>query len=161
VEQLKMNLRIFIINVITESVRISTSQHRTIHINIAQTQHFVGNAVTTAKYNLVTFLPKFLFEQFRRYANVFFLVIGLLQQIPDVSPTGRYVTLVPFTVILGLTAVKELIEDYQRHRDDNRVNNTTAEVFCIKTVLFSLSSDHPNNGHLENWIFLDWCHMIR
>jgi phospholipid-transporting ATPase len=29
-----------------------------------------------------SFLPKFLFEQFRRYANVFFLVIGLLQQVP-------------------------------------------------------------------------------
>ena len=133
---MRIVLRIFVKMSFSESVRITTSQHRTIHINVAaQTQHFVSNAVTTAKYNLVTFLPKFLFEQFRRYANVFFLVIGLLQQIPDVSPTGRYVTLVPFTVILGLTAVKELIEDYQRHRDDNRVNNTIAEVFCIKTVL--------------------------
>ena len=51
------------------------------------------NYIITAKYTVWSFLPKFLFEQFRRYANIFFLCIGLLQQIPDVSPTGRYVTI--------------------------------------------------------------------
>ena len=73
-----------------------------------------ANFITTAKYSLWSFLPKFLFEQFRRYANVFFLSIGLLQQIEGVSPTGRYVTIVPFTVILMLTAMKEIIEDIKR-----------------------------------------------
>jgi len=34
---------------------------------------------STAKYNFISFLPKFLFEQFRRYANIFFLFIALLQ----------------------------------------------------------------------------------
>ena len=54
------------------------------------------NYIITAKYTPWSFLPKFLFEQFRRYANCFFLMIGLLQQIPDVSPTGRYVTISKF-----------------------------------------------------------------
>jgi hypothetical protein len=35
--------------------------------------------VCTTKYTLLTFLPKFLFEQFRRVANIFFLCIALLQ----------------------------------------------------------------------------------
>lgn len=34
-----------------------------------------------------------------------------LQQIPDVSPTGRYTTLVPLLFILIVAAVKEIIED--------------------------------------------------
>jgi phospholipid-transporting ATPase len=55
-------------------------------------------------------------------------------QIPDVSPTGRYVTLVPFTVILGLTAIKELIEDWKRHLADRRVNNALAEVYSLEKV---------------------------
>ena len=80
------------------------------------------NYIITAKYTLWTFLPKFLFEQFRRYANIFFLAIGLFQQIPDVSPTGRYVTIVPFTCILLLTALKELLEDWGRHRADRKEN---------------------------------------
>ncbi|CDW61348.1 hypothetical protein TTRE_0000980601, partial [Trichuris trichiura] len=66
----------------------------------------------TAKYSLLTFFPRFLFEQFRRYANVFFLFIALLQQIPDVSPTGRYTTAVPLLCILSVSAIKEIIEDW-------------------------------------------------
>ena len=40
---------------------------------------FVSFVCSTGKYNFISFLPKFLFEQFRRYANVFFLFIALLQ----------------------------------------------------------------------------------
>lgn len=87
------------------------------------------NYIITAKYTLLTFLPKFLFEQFRRYANIFFLAIGLSQQIPDVSPTGRYVTIVPFTIILMLTAFKEIVEDFKRHKADRKVNGAETEVF--------------------------------
>ena len=35
--------------------------------------------LSTTKYNLLTFFPRFLFDQFRRYANLFFLIIVLLQ----------------------------------------------------------------------------------
>uniref|UniRef100_A0A7N4P2S9 Phospholipid-transporting ATPase n=1 Tax=Sarcophilus harrisii TaxID=9305 RepID=A0A7N4P2S9_SARHA len=66
----------------------------------------------TAKYSVVTFLPRFLYEQIRRAANAFFLFIALLQQIPDVSPTGRYTTLVPLIFILTVAGIKEIIEDY-------------------------------------------------
>lgn len=38
-------------------------------------------------------------------------MIALLQQIPDVSPTGRYTTLVPLLFILSVSAIKEIIED--------------------------------------------------
>lgn len=34
---------------------------------------------STAKYNVVTFLPRFLFDQMGRYSNIFFFVIALLQ----------------------------------------------------------------------------------
>uniref|UniRef100_A0A8D3AJ75 Phospholipid-transporting ATPase n=1 Tax=Scophthalmus maximus TaxID=52904 RepID=A0A8D3AJ75_SCOMX len=68
---------------------------RLIHLNQQQFTKFCCNRVSTAKYNVLTFLPRFLYSQFRRAANAFFLFIALLQQIPDVSPTGRWTTLVP------------------------------------------------------------------
>uniref|UniRef100_A0A665WK44 Phospholipid-transporting ATPase n=1 Tax=Echeneis naucrates TaxID=173247 RepID=A0A665WK44_ECHNA len=71
----------------------------------------VSHKHSTAKYNVLTFLPRFLYSQFRRAANAFFLFIALLQQIPDVSPTGRWTTLVPLLFILVVAAVKEIIED--------------------------------------------------
>lgn len=35
-----------------------------------------------------------------------------LQQIPTVSPTGRYTTAVPLLLILSISALKEIIEDF-------------------------------------------------
>ena len=101
---------------------------RRVYINQAQRSKFISNHIMTAKYSIITFLPKFLFEQFRRYANIFFLTIGLLQQIEGVSPTGRYVTIVPFSIILMLTALKEMIEDFKRHAADSKVNKALVKV---------------------------------
>lgn len=50
---------------------------------------FVEFLCSTAKYNFLTFLPKFLLEQFSRYSNVFFLFIALLQ----VSNNALYIAL--------------------------------------------------------------------
>ena len=35
---------------------------------------------------ILPLLPKFLFEQFSKYANLFFLVTSIIQQVPHVSP---------------------------------------------------------------------------
>nr|CAG4647660.1 EOG090X00X3 [Moina brachiata] len=111
---------------------------RIIHIPAAG-QRFCSNRVSTAKYDVVTFLPCFLFEQFRRYSNCFFLLIALLQQIPDVSPTGRYTTLVPLLFILAVSATKEIIEDIKRHKADEETNKRMVEVL-----------------HHGNWLWQTW-----
>uniref|UniRef100_A0A8C9MT64 Phospholipid-transporting ATPase n=1 Tax=Serinus canaria TaxID=9135 RepID=A0A8C9MT64_SERCA len=86
---------------------------------------------STAKYSVVTFLPRFLYEQIRKAANAFFLFIALLQQIPDVSPTGRYTTLVPLLFILTVAGIKEIIEDYKRHKADSAVNKKKTVAKCL------------------------------
>uniref|UniRef100_A0A7N8XSU8 Phospholipid-transporting ATPase n=1 Tax=Mastacembelus armatus TaxID=205130 RepID=A0A7N8XSU8_9TELE len=111
----------------TEDVSEKTSladqeDARLIYLNQPQFTKFCSNRVSTAKYNVLTFLPRFLYSQFRRAANAFFLFIALLQQIPDVSPTGRWTTLVPLLFILVVAAVKEIIEDLKRHKADSVVN---------------------------------------
>lgn len=40
---------------------------------------FKKNSISTSKYNVLTFLPKFLFEQFQKYSNIFFFAIVMLQ----------------------------------------------------------------------------------
>ncbi|XP_031340747.1 probable phospholipid-transporting ATPase IA isoform X3 [Photinus pyralis] len=105
-------------------------EHRVIFINRTQppVHKFVSNHISTAKYSVIRFIPLFLFEQFRRWANIFFLLIALLQQIPDVSPTGRYTTLVPLIFILSVSAIKEIVEDIKRHRADDETNYRHVEV---------------------------------
>uniref|UniRef100_A0A8B9ICI4 Phospholipid-transporting ATPase n=1 Tax=Anser brachyrhynchus TaxID=132585 RepID=A0A8B9ICI4_9AVES len=89
---------------------------------------YAGNAIKTYKYNPITFLPLNLFEQFKRAANFYFLVLLILQAIPQISTLSWYTTLVPLLLVLGITAVKDLVDDIARHRMDNEVNNRTCEV---------------------------------
>uniref|UniRef100_A0A671W488 Phospholipid-transporting ATPase n=1 Tax=Sparus aurata TaxID=8175 RepID=A0A671W488_SPAAU len=105
---------------------------RTVLLNRPQNTKFCDNHVSTTKYGVLTFLPRFLYEQIRRAANAFFLFIALMQQIPDVSPTGRYTTLVPLIFILTVAGIKEIIEDYKRHKADNTVNKKkTTGMVCM------------------------------
>ncbi|XP_025986709.2 probable phospholipid-transporting ATPase IA isoform X9 [Solenopsis invicta] len=104
-------------------------EERIIFVNAPhQPAKYKNNHITTAKYSFLTFIPLFLFEQFRRYSNCFFLFIALMQQIPDVSPTGRWTTLVPLIFILSLSALKEIVEDVKRHRADDEINMSEVEV---------------------------------
>jgi phospholipid-transporting ATPase len=89
---------------------------------------FVDNHVSTAKYNIVTFLPKFFYEQFSKYANLFFLFTAGLQQIPNVTPTNRYTTIVPLCIVLLVSAIKELVEDNKRRASDQQLNYSKAQV---------------------------------
>ncbi|XP_014356918.2 probable phospholipid-transporting ATPase IA isoform X4 [Papilio machaon] len=106
----------------------AAGDHRIIFVNRPQPQKFVSNTISTAKYSVPSFVPLFLFEQFRRYSNCFFLLIALLQQIPDVSPTGRWTTLTPLVLILSVSAIKEVVEDFKRHRADDETNRRKVEV---------------------------------
>ncbi|KAI0013991.1 phospholipid-translocating P-type ATPase [Xylariaceae sp. FL0662B] len=109
----------------------STLGPRIIHLNnppANAANKYVDNHVSTAKYNVATFIPKFLIEQFSKFANVFFLFTAALQQIPNLSPTNRYTTIGPLIVVLLVSAGKELVEDYRRKQADSSLNNSKAKV---------------------------------
>lgn len=56
-------------------------------------------------------------EQFSKYANIFFLFTACIQQIPNVSPTNRYTTILPLGIVLIVAALKEIKEDIVSRRD--------------------------------------------
>ncbi|XP_037661950.1 phospholipid-transporting ATPase IC [Choloepus didactylus] len=98
---------------------------------------YANNAIKTYKYNAFTFLPMNLFEQFKRAANFYFLVLLILQAIPEITTLAWYTTLFPLLLVLGITAIKDLVDDVARHRMDNEVNNRTCEV--IKDGRFKIT----------------------
>lgn len=89
---------------------------------------FAGNAVRTAKYSPLTFLPRNLFEQFHRLAYVYFLVIAVLNQLPQLAVFGRGASVMPLAIVLAVTAVKDAYEDWRRHRSDRAENGRIASV---------------------------------
>lgn len=97
---------------------------------------FLDNYVSTSKYNVLTFVPKFLVEQFSKYANVFFLFTACIQQIPGVSPTNRWTTIVPLALVLLASAFKEIKEDIKRHQSDSELNARISHVLDPGTGSF-------------------------
>ena len=99
---------------------------RTVYVNSREqnkSQKFIGNGISTAKYNAITFLPKNLFEQFRRVANFYFLVIAMIQLIPGISPINPASSILPLVFVLGVTAIKEAFEDVKRRKSDRDINH--------------------------------------
>ncbi|XP_061364653.1 putative phospholipid-transporting ATPase 9 [Gastrolobium bilobum] len=84
--------------------------------------NYGDNYVRTTKYTLATFLPKSLFEQFRRVANFYFLVCGILSFFP-VSPYSAISNVVPLVVVVAATMGKEAVEDWRRKKQDIEMNN--------------------------------------
>ncbi|XP_049350886.1 phospholipid-transporting ATPase 1 isoform X2 [Solanum verrucosum] len=89
---------------------------------------FSGNSIRTAKYSIVSFLPRNLFEQFHRVAYIYFLVIAILNQLPMLAVFGRGASILPLAFVLLVTAIKDAYEDYRRHRSDRIENNRLALV---------------------------------
>ncbi|GAB2213107.1 hypothetical protein Droror1_Dr00021125 [Drosera rotundifolia] len=83
---------------------------------------YKNNYVRTTKYTIATFLPKSLFEQFRRVANLYFLVCALLSFTP-LSPYSALSNVVPLVVVVAATMGKEIVEDWRRKMQDIKMNN--------------------------------------
>lgn len=82
---------------------------------------FKDNYVSTTKYTPLTFLPMALFEQYRRVANQYFTVQAILSLTP-ISPVQPFSTWTPLLFVLGVSMLKEFLEDRARLRQDREQN---------------------------------------
>lgn len=74
---------------------------------------YPNNYVSTTKYNVVTFLPRALFEQFRRVANLYFLLAAILSLTP-LAAFNRVSVITPLVFVIGISMLKEAVEDWHR-----------------------------------------------
>jgi magnesium-transporting ATPase (P-type) len=85
------------------------------------------NRIKTARYTAWTFLPKALWDQFKRPANIYFAAISALAFTPISPYRGVFFTL-GFLVVLLLSLIKEAIEDWHRNKQDDEINRKKVEV---------------------------------
>ncbi|XP_061572115.1 phospholipid-transporting ATPase IH isoform X3 [Cololabis saira] len=90
-------------------------------------QRYPDNRIVSSKYTFWNFIPKNMFEQFRRVANFYFLIIFLVQLIID-TPTSPVTSGLPLFFVITVTAVKQGYEDWLRHKADNSVNHCPVHV---------------------------------
>jgi hypothetical protein len=73
---------------------------------------FASNKLKTSRYTPWNFLPKNLFEQFRRLSNVYFTLIVIISFIPQISPISPWTGLGGLIFVLVATAINEGYLDY-------------------------------------------------
>jgi len=85
--------------------------------------NFPTNAVNNQKYSLITFIPLFLYYEFRFFFNLYFLVVALTQFVPALQVGFLFTYVAPLCFVLAVSMAKEAYDDVQRHRRDRVVNN--------------------------------------
>ena len=85
------------------------------------------NKLNNNKYNVLTFVPVVLFNQFKFFYNLFFLLIALSQFVPALKVGYLFTYVAPLAFVLMITLVKEAVDDIQRFRKDKALNNKKYE----------------------------------
>ncbi|KAH9552613.1 hypothetical protein CY35_09G075500 [Sphagnum magellanicum] len=94
-----------------------------------------SNYVSTTKYNLLSFFPKALYEQFRRVANLYFLLAAAISLTPA-TPYSPLSLIAPLTFVIGVSMAKEGIEDWHRFLQDKEINARIVMVYVSKEAQF-------------------------
>ncbi|XP_059966325.1 phospholipid-transporting ATPase VD [Mesoplodon densirostris] len=93
---------------------------------------YVNNRIRTTKYTLLNFVPRNLFEQFHRVANLYFLFLVVLNWVPLVEAFQKEITMLPLVVVLTIIAIKDGLEDYRKYKLDKQINNLVTKVYSRK-----------------------------
>ncbi|XP_068133918.1 phospholipid-transporting ATPase VB isoform X2 [Hyperolius riggenbachi] len=88
------------------------------------------NNIKTTKYTFLSFIPKNLFEQFHRFANLYFILLAALNFVPVVNAFQPAIAIIPICIILAITAIKDLWEDFRRYKSDREINYMPCMIYC-------------------------------
>ena len=87
-----------------------------------QNKIYPNNRISSTKYTLINFFPKSLLLQFKKVANIYFLLITILT-FGSFSPINPASMIGTFVFVLICTMIKEAYEDFRRYQQDEINNN--------------------------------------
>nr|XP_033801980.1 probable phospholipid-transporting ATPase VD [Geotrypetes seraphini]XP_033801990.1 probable phospholipid-transporting ATPase VD [Geotrypetes seraphini] len=90
---------------------------------------YMNNKIRTTKYTLLNFIPRNLFEQFHRAANLYFLFLVVLNWVPLVEAFQKEITMLPLVIVITIIAIKDGLEDYRKYKMDKQINNMLTKVY--------------------------------
>ncbi|KAJ2358888.1 putative aminophospholipid-translocase [Coemansia erecta] len=93
------------------------------HDNPFKKSRYPANVVSNNKYNIITFLPLVLFEQFKFFFNLYFLLVALSQFVPQLRIGYLFTYVGPLVFVLAVTMAKEWHDDHARRKRDNEANS--------------------------------------
>ncbi|KAI9486301.1 MAG: phospholipid-translocating P-type ATPase [Benjaminiella poitrasii] len=99
-----------------------SSNHSTSSKN-KEKKKYTANVIINQKYNIITFIPIVLYEQFVIFFNLYFLLVSLSQFIPALKIGYILTYFGPLCFVLLITISKEALDDYQRYKRDKEANS--------------------------------------
>ena len=114
------------------------TESRDVEIGHSQKKRFPSNVVSNAKYTAWSFLPMTLYNEFRFFLNIYFLLVALSQIIPYLRIGYMSTYIVPLAVVLSISIGKEAFDDIARRRRDAEAN---AEPYTVLSM--------ANAGHAQ------------
>uniref|UniRef100_A0A286X883 Phospholipid-transporting ATPase n=1 Tax=Cavia porcellus TaxID=10141 RepID=A0A286X883_CAVPO len=86
-------------------------------------QRYPRNVINNQKYNFFTFLPGVLFNQFKYFFNLYFLLLACSQFVPEMRLGALYTYWVPLGFVLAVTIIREAVEELRCYVRDKEVNS--------------------------------------
>ncbi|KAL5046796.1 hypothetical protein BDW71DRAFT_181160 [Aspergillus fruticulosus] len=120
---------------------------------------YVENWIRSSRYSLWSFFPRQFFAQFTKLANFYFLVVAILQMIPGLSTTGKFTTIIPLLIFVGISMGKEGFDDWRRYRLDKEENNRFAYVLRPGANVLSRSvtgDSASTSSETQDWDLIKW-----
>ena len=112
------------------------------------TKRYPRNAVKNTKYSPLTFVPKVLYEQFRYFFNLYFLLVALSQLFPPLQIGLLFTYIAPLIFVLAVTMTKEAYDDVQRWRTDLSINHEAYERLLPSGAVERIRAQDIEVGHL-------------
>ena len=109
--------------------KVDTRSRRTVHFsNKSLNKTNWSNQEENNKYNVLTFLPLVLFNQFKQFGNFFYLIMSISQFIPELKIGFLFAYVSPLAFVVCVSMAKELYDDINRRIQDKKTNSTKVEV---------------------------------
>uniref|UniRef100_A0AAR2JU06 Phospholipid-transporting ATPase n=1 Tax=Pygocentrus nattereri TaxID=42514 RepID=A0AAR2JU06_PYGNA len=86
-------------------------------------EKYPKNAIKNQKYNILTFVPGVLYQQFKFFLNLYFLVVACSQFVPSLKIGYLYTYWAPLGFVLAVTMVREAVDEVRRYRRDKEMNS--------------------------------------
>ncbi|XP_047552212.1 probable phospholipid-transporting ATPase IIB isoform X3 [Lutra lutra] len=99
------------------------------------------NSIKNQKYNVFTFIPGVLYEQFKFFLNLYFLVVSCSQFVPALKIGYLYTYWAPLGFVLAVTIMREAIDEFRRFQRDKEVNSQLYSKLTIRGKVQVKSSD--------------------